>query len=83
MTTPKRTVGILIFDDRGSKADKHRIYSDNARKLLGTIYLPNGVLYVDANKPIADQSAYTVIVARPSQPREGSHRRDAGREKKS
>jgi hypothetical protein len=56
--------GMLFFDDRGGKADKHRIYSDNARKLLGTIYLPNGALYIDAKKPIADQSAYTIIVAR-------------------
>ncbi|HKH34594.1 MAG TPA: hypothetical protein VKA80_10610, partial [Beijerinckiaceae bacterium] len=56
--------GMLFFDDRNSKADKHRIYSDNARKLLGTIYLPNGELHIDAKKPIADQSAYTVVVAR-------------------
>jgi hypothetical protein len=56
--------GILIFDDRGGKSDKHRIYSDNARKLLGTIYMPNGHLYIDAKKPIADKSAYTVVVAR-------------------
>jgi hypothetical protein len=56
--------GILIFDDRGGKFDKHRIYSNDARKLLGTIYLPNGALYIDAKKPIADKSAYTVIVAR-------------------
>lgn len=57
--------GLLIFGDpKASLVDKFRIYSDNARKLLGTIYLPRGGLYVDANKPIADQSAYTVIVAR-------------------
>jgi hypothetical protein len=56
--------GILIFDDRSGKVDKHRIYSDNARKLLGTIYMPNGQLYIDAKRPIADRSAYTVVVAR-------------------
>ena len=56
--------GILIFDDRGDKADKHRIYSNNARKLLGTVYMPNGALYIDAKKPIADRSAYTVVIAR-------------------
>ena len=56
--------GILIFDDRGGKFDKHRIYSNHARKLLGTIYMPNGALYIDAKKPIADRSAYTVVVAR-------------------
>jgi Flp pilus assembly protein TadG len=56
--------GILIFDARGEKADKHRIYSNNARKLLGTIYMPDGALYIDAKRPIADRSAYTVVIAR-------------------
>ena len=41
----------------------YRILSDNARTMLGTIYLPAGRLVVDATKPVADQSAYTVIVA--------------------
>jgi hypothetical protein len=57
--------GLLFYSDPGALlGSKFRIYSDNARRLLGTIYLPKGDLYVDANKPIADQSAYTVIVAR-------------------
>jgi len=56
--------GILIFDDRGEKSDKHKIYSNNARKLLGTVYMPNGALYIDAKRPIADRSAYTVVIAR-------------------
>ena len=43
---------------------EHKILSDNARTLLGTIYMPQGRLIVDANKPIADQSAYTVLVVR-------------------
>jgi Flp pilus assembly protein TadG len=42
----------------------YRIVSDNARVLLGTIYLPGGRLIIDAKKPVADRSAYTVIVAR-------------------
>jgi hypothetical protein len=42
----------------------YRIVSDNARTLLGTIYLPAGRLIIDASKPVADLSAYTVIVAR-------------------
>ena len=41
----------------------YRIISDDARTMLGTIYLPAGRLIVDAKKPVADQSAYTVIVA--------------------
>ncbi|TXN08559.1 pilus assembly protein [Methylobacterium sp. WL103] len=41
----------------------YRIISDNARTMLGTIYLPAGRLVIDSTKPVADQSAYTVIVA--------------------
>ena len=36
--------------------------SDNARNLLGTIYMPQGEIIIDATKPIADKSAYTVPV---------------------
>ena len=32
--------------------------------LIGTVYLSQGYLHVDANKPVADQSAYTAIVVR-------------------
>jgi hypothetical protein len=35
----------------------YRIISDNARTMLGTIYLPAGRLVIDAKKPVADQSA--------------------------
>lgn len=42
----------------------YRIISNNARTMLGTIYLPAGRVVIDADKPVADQSAYTVIVAR-------------------
>ncbi|MRI57671.1 hypothetical protein D8770_27745 [Methylobacterium sp. DB1607] len=41
----------------------YRIISDNARTMLGTIYLPAGRLVIDASKPVADMSAYTVVVA--------------------
>ena len=43
---------------------EYRIISEQARNLLGTIYLPAGRLIIDSKKPIADQSAYTVIIAR-------------------
>jgi len=71
--------GILIYDDPsgapapvhaksyskvGSAPRVHLILSDNARKLLGTIYMPQGRLIIDATKPVADQSAYTVLVVR-------------------
>lgn len=57
--------GILVFEDRTAPVGRHfKISSNNARKLLGTIYLPQGSLYIDANNPVADKSAYTVVVAR-------------------
>ena len=56
--------GLLIFEDRTlSTSFKHRISSDDARKLIGTIYLPVGQLVIDAKQPVADQSAYTAIIA--------------------
>ena len=61
--------GFLFFANRvlltGTLNLRHfRISSNNARNLLGTIYLRDGQLDVDSNQPIADRSAYTVIVAR-------------------
>ena len=38
---------------------------------MGTIYLPLGILFVDANAPVADNSAYTALVARSLQLSEG------------
>ena len=43
-------------------AREHLILSDNARTLLGTDRMPKGRLIIDATKPVADKSAYTVIV---------------------
>jgi Flp pilus assembly protein TadG len=57
--------GLLFFEDPKAPLDRDfRVASDNARLLLGTIYLPRGNLLVDAKRPVADLSAYTVIVAR-------------------
>jgi hypothetical protein len=71
LTAPKDgpMAGFLFFANRvlltGDLNLRHFVInSNNARNLLGTIYLRDGVLDVDANRPIADQSAYTVIVAR-------------------
>ena len=71
LTAPKDgpMAGFLFFANRvlltGDLNLRHfRISSDNARNLLGTIYLRDGVLDVDSNRPIADRSSYTVIVAR-------------------
>lgn len=57
--------GMLFQEDRNQTiSNQHVINSDNARVLLGTIYLPVGELKIDAKRPVADQSAYTAIVAR-------------------
>ena len=67
LTAPKtgEMAGLLISEDRTNPEDqKFNILSNDARTLLGTIYLPQGRLFVGANKPIADQSAYTIVVAR-------------------
>lgn len=62
--------GLLFFDERDPKFDDpledstklHVISSENARSLVGTIYLPKGRLVIDASQPIADESEYTAIV---------------------
>jgi hypothetical protein len=55
--------GLLFFEDRNIGVSlKHRITSNDARKLVGTIYFPVGDLVIDAKDPVADQSAYTAII---------------------
>ena len=57
--------GLLMFEDRGAaKLRPYAILSDGARVLEGTVYLPQSHLYIDADAPIADKSAYTAIIAR-------------------
>ena len=56
--------GILFFEDRSELPGRlFSILSDDARILTGTIYLSKGTLVIDADRPIADKSAYTAIVA--------------------
>ncbi len=74
LTAPKKGVmaGMLVFESRyASRIEKHQITSDNARLLLGTIYLPNGTLKIDSEGPISDKSAYTAIIARTIELAEG------------
>ncbi|MCB1493244.1 MAG: pilus assembly protein [Rhodobiaceae bacterium] len=66
LTAPKDgpMAGMLIWGDTTLKdLDKHTIESNDARNLLGTIYMPNAKLEITAKNPVADQSAYTIIVA--------------------
>src|SRR5262245_4442571 len=61
---PIPLVGDLLGDLMKGPPREHKILSDNARTLIGTIYMPQGRLIIDATKPIADKSAYTVLVVR-------------------
>jgi hypothetical protein len=67
LTAPKTgdMAGMLFFEDRDVLFKfPHVIASNNARNLVGTIYLPGNTLEIDAKNPIADQSDYTVIIAK-------------------
>ena len=64
--------GLLVFEDHNAGGIRlHRLASNNARKLLGTIYMPKSILNIDATAPIADQSAYTAIIAQSLQLQSG------------
>lgn len=56
--------GLLVFVSR-SQQDflQYKILSDDARVMVGTVYVPKGELIIDASNPIADHSAYTAVVA--------------------
>ncbi len=67
LTAPKNgaMAGLLFFEDRDRpKLKPYAILSDNAHVLEGTIYFPQSRFYIDADNVVADQSAYTAIVAR-------------------
>lgn len=56
--------GLLVYEDRDvPDVQIHNIVSDNARVLVGTIYIPKGIFRVGSKQPVADQSAYTAIIA--------------------
>jgi Flp pilus assembly protein TadG len=56
--------GLLFFEDRSVPVGRsHRINSINVDELTGTIYLPRGKLRVDPNGSVAEDSAFTAIVA--------------------
>ncbi|MDP3474678.1 pilus assembly protein TadG-related protein [Hydrogenophaga sp.] len=67
LTAPRDGVmaGLLFFEDRNSPMNqKHMILSNAAKVLLGTLYFPQNELNIGANKPVAAESAYTIVVAR-------------------
>jgi Flp pilus assembly protein TadG len=66
LTAPKDGLlaGMLFFQDR--KADDVEdfiIDSNNAAKLIGTVYLPKGVLSLNGSQPVGQASAFTIVVA--------------------
>jgi hypothetical protein len=67
MTAPTTGImaGLMLLEDPTVAAlQQHQLLCNNAALLLGAIYLPHGRLIVDATSPIAQQSAFTIIVAR-------------------
>lgn len=57
--------GLLMFESRSNPTTaKHEFLSNFAPLVLGTLYLSRGELHIDADNPIAQDSAYTAIVAR-------------------
>ena len=74
LTAPRRgdMAGILFFEDRDTDfSGSHQITSDDARNMVGTIYLPKSKLLIDASNPVADRSDYTIIIAREFELRDG------------
>lgn len=74
LTAPKSgdMAGMLFFEDRDVLFKfPHIIASNNARNLVGTIYLPGNTLQINSQHPIADQSDYTVIIARKFEMKDG------------
>lgn len=56
--------GLLFYEDPNSLPGRRfEIVSDNARRLVGTIYLPKGEFLVSSKKPVADMSEYTAVIA--------------------
>ena len=66
LEAPKQGVmaGLLFFAARESGTGaQHKIMSENAQKLVGTIYLPTGELRIDGAAQVGAEAAYTAIVA--------------------
>lgn len=57
--------GMLFFEDRESPEQQvHQILSNGADTLLGTIYFPRNRFHVAADAPVAEKSAFTIVVVR-------------------
>ena len=57
--------GLLFFEDRMATANTtHKINCSGASELTGTIYFPASKLRIDSNGSVAQESAFTAIIAR-------------------
>lgn len=66
--------GLLFMEDNTIlKETRHRITSDYADYLVGTIYLPRGSFLIDANQDVAAASEFTVLVVRMLELKSGPH----------
>lgn len=65
LTAPKdgAMAGILFFQSRNADREDFIIDSNSAGKLIGTVYLPNGVLSLNGKQPVGQASAFTIVVA--------------------
>lgn len=61
-TSDNRILTQMYGDEIPEELRLHKISSNDANELLGTIYLSKSVLLVDANAAVADESAYTALV---------------------
>jgi Flp pilus assembly protein TadG len=56
--------GLLFYEDPSSSSLRiHNINASHAYNLTGTLYLPKGILLIDPNANVGEDSAYTAIVA--------------------
>ena len=60
--------GFVVATTRDNR-ETFEVSSDSARELLGTVYIPGAKFLVTGTRPVADQSAWTVIVAKSIQMR--------------
>ncbi len=64
--TTGEMAGLLVLEDDSGNAGARvfEISSNDAKTLVGTVYLPKGRFYAAAQAEVAAESAYTAIIAR-------------------
>ncbi|NBC20484.1 MAG: hypothetical protein GVY06_05490 [Alphaproteobacteria bacterium] len=53
----------MLEDPANRAGNTHLITTNNARDMVGPIYLPNGILRVDTKQNVSDRSEYTALAA--------------------